>query len=271
MGEFLHGEDAYARLVQVDAVAVPDLVSAVTHALVQEGKVRLVRGRADLLGVNRFRPLAEDVGDGYPDVVADDGEGRLHLQVHPVGRMTDILALGVVGGEIVGLDAENEFLRERRGEAASQLVSLPRLVAGGELQHIDREIARFQEHGRKLLLSFNLFEGERPCEGCILSVARSLRRGASLPKRGRGESGMVTARLVAAVYAGLARGARRRVQPQEADVLTLQGQRHQQAKDAGFVSRSHRNHCLNCSCPRGPRTRSRPKLSRPPSGGAYVP
>ena len=273
MREFLHGEDAHAGLVQMDAVAVPDLVGAVPHALVQEGEIRLVRRGAYLLGVNRFRALAEDIGGGEPDpVVADDRDGRLHLQVHAVGRMADILALGIVRCGIIGLDAEGELLRERGGEAATQLVGLARLVSGGEFQHIDGEIARLQEHGRKLFFPFDLFEGEGAREGRVFPVVRALRRGAGLPERGRGESGMIATRLVAAVHAGLACGARLRVQPQEADVLALKGQRHQQkAKDAGSVSRSHRSRCLNCSCPSGPRTRSPRKPSRPPCAGAYAP
>ena len=220
-------------------------MNSVPHALVQEGEIRLVRRGAYLLGVNRFRPLAEDIGGGKPDpVVADDGDGRLHLQVHAVGRMADILALGVVGGRVIGLNAEDELLRERGGETAAQLVRLAGLVAGGEFEHIDREVARLQEHGRKLLLAVDLLEGEGAREGGVFSVMRALRRGAGFPERGRGESGMVTARLVAAVHAGLAPAARHRVQPKEADVLALQGQGHQQqAKDAGSVSRSHRSHC----------------------------
>ena len=272
MREFLHGEDTHAGLVQMDAVAVPDLVGAVPHSLVQEREIRLVRSCAYLLGVDRFRPLAEDVGERYPDVAADDGESGLHLQVHAVGRMADILALGIVGGRVIGLDAESELLREGGGEAAAQLVGLARLVAGGEFQHIDGEIARLQEHGRELLFPFDLFEGEGAREGRVFAVMRALRRGAGLPERGRGESGMIAARLVAAIYAGLSRGARLRVQPQEADVLALQGQGHQQqAKDAGSVSRSHRSHCLNCSCPRGPRIHSPRWPFHRPSAAAYAP
>ena len=163
--------------------------------------------------------------------------------------MADILALGIVGSRIVGLDAEDEILRERCGETAAQLVRLAGLVARGELEHIDREITRFQEHGRKLLLAFDLLEREGTREGRSRSVARTLRRSAGLPERSRGKGGMVAARLVAAVHVSLTPAARYRVQPQQADVLTLQDQRHQQAKDAGSVSRSHRSHCLNCSCP----------------------
>ena len=62
MGDFTHGKTVYAGLGKVNAAAVPGLVGAVAHALVQEGVVGFGLGGADLLGLDEFRRLFKDVG-----------------------------------------------------------------------------------------------------------------------------------------------------------------------------------------------------------------
>ena len=52
MGELSNWEYADARLVQMDAVAVPDLVGSIAHTLVQESVIRFIGGGADLFCIN---------------------------------------------------------------------------------------------------------------------------------------------------------------------------------------------------------------------------
>ena len=236
----------------MEAVAVPDLIGAVAHALVQEGVVGLVRRAADLFRVDAFRPFPEHIGDGHSGVFIHlDRDRGLHPQRHAVGRMADILALGVIGGAVVGLAAKDkEFVVHFVGEPAAHPVGLARFVAGGELDHVHREIARLQEHGGEHFLTVHLLEGEGALIGCAVMMQDTLGLRPGFPERRRLERGLVAAFLEAAVHR---RRARRtfsvRSRTEQADVLGAQAQRHEQAKDAGFVSRSHKNRCLNCSCP----------------------
>ena len=201
VGKLPDREYADARLVQMDAVAVPDLVGTIAHAFIQEGIIRLVGGGANLFCVNGFRPLPEDIGDGDAAFIGrEDRDRGFHPERHAISRMADILALGVIGGHIIGLDAEGEIIKELRREAAAQLVGLARLVARGQFHHIDREIARFQEHRRKHVLSFDLLEGERAGIGGPDAMVRSAGGGAGLPERGSLESRLIAAFFEAAVH-----------------------------------------------------------------------
>ena len=98
VGKLPDRENADARLVQMDAVAVPDLVSSVTHALVQESIVGLVGGGTNLFCVNGFCPFLEDIGSGDAAFFGrEERDCRLHPERHAISRMADILALGVIG------------------------------------------------------------------------------------------------------------------------------------------------------------------------------
>ena len=165
--------------------------------------------------------------------------------------MADILALGVVGRAVVGLAADDQEIVVKVGrKAAAQRVGLARLVAGGELDYVHREIARLQEHGGEHLFPVHLLEGEGSLIGSRRFMQDAFRIRSRFPERGGLEGGFVTAFLEAAVQGRRALRTRFGLAlPQQADILGAQAQRHEQAKDAGFVSRSHKSRCLNCSCP----------------------
>ena len=182
--------------------------------------------------------------------------------------MPDILALGVIGCRIGRFDACAEPVCDFRQESPVQAISLPRLVSRGEFQHVHREIARFQEHGRKHVFPFHLLEGEGAGKTGAFPVTDALGGGAGLPLRGRGESGMEAAGLVAAIELRRPLYGTVRAQAHKPDLLALEGQRDEEAKDEGSGSRFHRSRCWNCWYRRGPRSRSRPRRPRPRAAAA---
>ena len=255
----------------MDAVAVPDLVGPVAHPLVQKGIVGLVRCASNLFCVNAFRPFLENIGNRAASGFVKERESGLHAERHAVGRMPDILALGIIGGRIGRFDAGAEPFCEFRQESPVQPVGLPCLVPRGEFQHVHREIARFQEHGREHVLPFHLLEGEGAGKAGAFPMADALGGGSRLPLRGRGESGMEAAGLVTAIELRRPLYGTVRAQAHEPDLLAPEGQRDEEAKDEGSGSRFHRNRCWNCWYRQGPRSRSRPRRPRPRADAACGP
>ena len=203
-------EQADAGLVEVDAVAVPDLVGAIPEPFVEEGVVGGVRRAANLFGVNRFRFLAEDIGKGEDIVPVPEpqGEGRFGPEVRPVARVADVLAFGVVGRLVGDLPAEQPVFAGFGDEAAAEGVGLPGLVAGRKLQDVNRIVPRIEEHRSEHVLALDLLEAEGAGPGGAVAVAGSLRFRAGLPEGTGGKARAEAAGLVAAVDFGGAAGGR---------------------------------------------------------------
>ena len=201
MRVLLDRENTHAGLVQMEAVSVPDLVGSVTQPLVQECVIGLVRCRAHLLGINRFRAFLENIRQGQARLFVHLERDRgLYPQRHPVGRMADILPLGIIGGAVGGFSAQDQEVVSQRGrKAATEAVGLARLVAGRKFQHVDGEIARLQEHGGEHFLSAHLLEGERALPGGPVCMQDSFRPGPGFPERGGLERRLVTALLESSV------------------------------------------------------------------------